>query len=94
MRWLQNYLLAGIIDILSAIKHQLNSIEMKVSELAATLNTVKDTLSKAKAEILAKIEALSSSDPDISPEGQQAIEQLKAVATALDDVVPDATPDA
>ena len=88
---LQQWLLAGILEELSHIRQQLNQLEMKQSELAATLNTVKDTLSKAKTEILAKIEALSSSDPDISPEGQQAIEQLKAVATALDDVVPDAT---
>lgn len=67
-------------------------IIMKQSELAAALTSVKDQLTKAKDEILAKIAALQTSDPDISPEGQAALDSLKAIAQALDDVVEDVPP--
>lgn len=77
---------------LAILNLKLEKILMKQSELAAALEAVKNQLSKAKDEILAEIEKLKSSDPDISPEGVAAIENLQAIGQALDDVVADVPP--
>lgn len=61
----------------------------KVSEVAAAINAVNEQLEKARLEIVSAIAALSASDPDLSPEGNAALDRLKAVAQRLDDVVPD-----
>lgn len=65
---------------------------MKLSELAAALTTVGDQVTKAKDEIVAKITALeaSLSDVEIPAEAQTNLDALKALAQALDDIVPDA----
>ncbi len=94
LRRFRTWLLVEIYETLSHIVSQLNKFDMKLSEALAALSTIKDTLAKAKGEILSKIEALNSTDPDISPEGQATIDQLKAVADALDAIVPDVTPTA
>ena len=79
---------------LAAINKQLENINVKLSELATSLNEVGDKLDKAKAEILAQIEKLEAADPDLSPEGQAAVERLREVAEALDAVVEDEAPPA
>jgi len=71
---------------------KLDKLIMKVSELAAVLEAVRSQIKKASTEIMAKIEALSSSDPDLSPEALAALSDIKASAKALDDIVPDAVP--
>lgn len=62
---------------------------MKLSDLSGSLNEVGDQLEKAQAEILDALTKLSESDPDISPEGQEAINRLKSAAQRLDDIIPD-----
>ncbi len=79
--------------VLAQININLKELNMKVSEALAALKDAKAELSKASTEILAKIEALQSSDPDISAEGQETVDGIVKIAKALDDVVPDA-PDA
>ena len=74
---------------LDEISEQLEQINVKLSELSGHLNEVGDKLEKAQAEILAALDKLASSDPDLSPEGQAAVERVKAIAEALDAVIPD-----
>jgi chromosome segregation ATPase len=73
----------------SEINKQQKKIDMKLSELAGSLNEVGDKLDKAQAEILDAIAKLQATDPDISPEGQDSVQRLKSVADALDAIVPD-----
>jgi hypothetical protein len=68
-------------------------IMARISDLAAIANGIGDQLEKAKAEIEAAIAALKNADPDISPEGQAALERLVTVAQAFDDLNPDVTPE-
>lgn len=60
---------------------------MKVSEATAAFIEVKDALVEASDELLALIEKLKESDPDISPEGAAAVEKSLSIARALKDVV-------
>lgn len=62
---------------------------MKQSELAAKLEEVSTQLHKAKEEIMAELDALRASDPDLSPEGVAAVQKLGNIAQALDDVIAD-----
>ena len=71
------------------VKKQLKETHMKLSDLSGSLNQVGDQLEKAQAEILDALEKLAASDPDISPEGQAAIDRLKSAAQRLDDIIPD-----
>lgn len=83
--------LKRIENAVNVIYRNLDELTMKLSEALAAIAQVKAQLIKAKDEILAKISALESTDPDISPEGQENISGLKAIAEALDGIVPDAT---
>lgn len=74
------------------INNKLDKIIMKQSELAANLEGVSSQLSKAKDEILAELDKLRASDPDLSPEGIAAVQKLGNIAQALDDVIADAPP--
>src|SRR5262245_40380012 len=60
----------------------------KQSELAGLLKSVGDKLDEASTEILAEIEKLKQTDPDISAEGMAQLERITAKATALADIVP------
>ena len=82
--------LAEINKKLDTTSEQLEVITLKLSELTGHLNEVGDKLEKAQAEILAALEKLGSSDPDLSSEGQAAVDRVRAIAEALDAVVPDA----
>jgi hypothetical protein len=64
---------------------------MKLSELLQALTDLQTQIEKAKAEILAKIAALelALSDVDVPADAQVKIDELKAAAQALDDIVPD-----
>lgn len=72
---------------------QLTILTMKVSEAIEAFKQVGTTLTKASAEIKAKLEELQNADPDISEEGKAAIESVLAVANALDAIVPDVATD-
>mgnify|MGYP001611763744 CR=1 FL=1 len=80
-------------DELRIVNLKLDLLIMKVSELVETLGAVRVQLKKASTEILVKIDALSSSDPDLSPEVLEALADIKLSAQALDDIVPDAVPE-
>lgn len=72
---------------------RLGQLKEAIVSLADDLNAVRDQLSKAKGEIVAKIGGLetalaSAGDPD--PAVAAAVEALKSAAQELDDVVPDA----
>lgn len=69
----------------------LEDFEMQLSELAQTITQIGVQLTKAQDEILAKIEDLEEALTDVvvSPEVENALESLKGVAQALDDIVPD-----
>lgn len=63
------------------------------TELAASINAVKDQLAKVGTEINGKIAELTAALDNagaVSPEVQDAIDGLKAAAQSLDDIVPDA----
>ena len=76
----------------AATKQDLEAMERrimaKVSDALNDLKTVKEQLVKAKAEILAKIDALiaASGDRELTPEEETARTELKSAAQALDDV--------
>lgn len=74
---------------------KLNRLVMKLSEALALVKSSGDVLSKASAEITKLISDLKDTDPDISTEGQESVERISAIATALDSIVPDVSdPDA
>ena len=59
---------------------------MKQSELASGLREIREKLIEASHEINERLSELGSTDPDISPEGQELIQDLKAKAQSLADV--------
>jgi len=67
-------------------------IIMKLNELATQLGGLAAQLDKASSEIVAKIDELETAlaDTEIPDEATVMIEELKAQAQALDDIVPDA----
>jgi hypothetical protein len=60
-----------------------------MSELGDALNAISVQLAKAKDEILAKISALEGQIGTIPADAQANLDAVKAIAQALDDVVPD-----
>lgn len=69
-------------------------ISMKLNELATQLSGLAVQLDKAAAEIVGKIDELETAlaDTEIPDEATVMIEELKAKAQALDDIVPDFIP--
>lgn len=65
---------------------------MKLDGLKQALDNTKAQLLKASSEIQTKIENLEIElqNQDTTPEVDTALEELKAVAQQLDDIVPDA----
>jgi uncharacterized protein YoxC len=65
-----------------------------MSNTSQTLEAIVAQLSKAKGEIVGKIQTLTDSinnnQDTLSPESQQALSDLQTVAQQLDDIVPDA----
>lgn len=77
---------------LAAINTNLTDILMKLSEALELLKGAKEKLAEGKTEILAKLEELKNTDPDLSPEGAAIIGEIADIATALADVVPNTPP--
>lgn len=85
-------ILDDINDNLELITQKLESIDMKVSELVPALNQLGDKLDQAKAELVALIDQLRQSDPDLSPEGASALARISSIVDALDALTPNETP--
>src|SRR4029077_14575482 len=79
-------------DHLDEVTKTLESIEMKVSDLFPALNQLGDRLETAKAELVALIDQLRQSDPDLSPEGASALARISAITEALDALTPNEPP--
>jgi len=77
-------------ELRQIIKQQ-GEIKMKLSELLDALSALDDQIDKAQAEILAKIAALEAAlvNVEIPADAQAKIDELKAAAQSLDDIVPD-----
>lgn len=83
-----NWLFRPIIDLLERII-------MNQAELAQALADIKAQADKAKAEIVAKIQALEdaiAAGGATTPEVDAALADLKGSVQGLDDLNPDATP--
>ena len=63
-----------------------------VNELAASLKTINEQLAKSKSEIVARVDALENAlkNTEIPAEAQEALDELRGTAQALDDLNPDA----
>ena len=79
----------GSMKLLVSMNQKLDTIDMKISELTAALTQVSDRLDTGVAEILALIDQLSQADPDLSQEGQNALDRLRVKVEALNEIVPD-----
>lgn len=89
-----------VIIQLEKIKHQNHfliikqiSMSQTQEEAAAQLSALSDQLTKAKGEIVAKIQALTdaaAAADNVDPALQTAIDNLAPIAQQLDDIVPDA----
>jgi methyl-accepting chemotaxis protein len=82
----------------NAILKQLFSLNNKIdhfmSNTSQTLDQIVQQITKAKGEIVAKIQeltdAVTNNQDNLSPESQQKLSELQALAQQLDDIVPDA----
>ena len=75
-------------ESLDNVAKQIEKLDMKVSELFPALTQLGDKLEQAKAELVALLDQLRQSDPDVSPEGAQAIARINAIVDALDALTP------
>jgi len=82
----------NIESTLNGLTTLLGQIIMKLDGLKQALDNTKAQLLKASSEIQTKIENLEIElqNQDTTPEVDTALEELKAVAQQLDDIVPDA----
>jgi hypothetical protein len=69
----------------------LEKIMTKLSELETSLTSLSTELSKAKGEILDKIDTLQAelSDVALTPQAEAALNDLTVAVKAIDDIVPD-----
>lgn len=65
---------------------------MKLSEALTAIGELETSLDEASTEILAELEKLRTTDPDLSPEGTALVERAKAKAKALADIIPNEPP--
>lgn len=67
----------------------------KVSELNAKLVALRDQLTKVSTELTTKIDTLTEqlANTEIPADAQATLDSLTASVQALDDIVPDVTPD-
>ena len=82
-------------DEFARIHERLDKIMATQTELAALLATIATQITKAKTEVIAKIQALTdavAAAGTVTPEVQAATEALAALAQQLDDIVPDVPP--
>ena len=73
----------------------LESIMTTIVELKDSLVAIQSQLSKAREEIINKIDDLqiALTNVPIPPEAEEALANLVATAQGLDDIVPDPTPE-
>jgi len=84
---------ADVSAVLTRILRTLEKIMATQAELAATLLAVRDQLTKASAEIVARVAALEqaiANAGNTTPETDAALAAVKEIAQALDDLNPDA----
>jgi hypothetical protein len=89
MLWLETVILIVLIAGFVQLRRELMATQQ---ELVAQLNTVRDQFTKAKDEIVAKIQALQDAINNAggtTPEVDAAVAELVSLAQALDDIVPD-----
>lgn len=67
-------------------------IDMKLSEALAAVGELEASLDEASTEILAELEKLRTTDPDLSAEGAALIERVRGKARGLADIIPNAEP--
>jgi len=91
-RRFQLWLVAGIIEELSHIRRQLNEISMKQSEQNAKILELAPKLVRAVEEIKVLIATLKQTDPDVSPEGAEAIAKMETALGVADDLAPEIPP--
>ena len=84
-----------LISAILYIPITLEKIMTTLVQLTDTLVAVEKQLEKAQSEILNKIEALNAALTNVvlPPEAEAALANLKREAEALDNIVPDATPE-
>ena len=88
-------ILAAQLALLGLTFERLGKIMTDQTTLASDLAAIKDQLTKAAGEIVAKVAALEaavSASGGTTPEVDAAVADLKAVAQALDDLNPDPAP--
>jgi ElaB/YqjD/DUF883 family membrane-anchored ribosome-binding protein len=67
---------------------EVKEIIMKLDEVIAQVSAISSQLSRARAEILDRIQKLQDAMGDLTPEQVAAIDQLKAAAASIDDIAP------
>lgn len=75
---------------LSETRKRHQEIMAKLSTLGGTLTAIETTLNKVKTEVEALKNQLG--DVDLPADAQATLDRLSALATALDELNPDATP--
>jgi hypothetical protein len=91
MPWRTLIILVGVgVSAFGIVQHQ-RKIMAKLSTLAGQLGVVETTLVKVQAEIVTLQGSLG--DVDIPVAAQESLDRLSALATALDELNPDAVPD-
>lgn len=88
-KWWNEGLYIKLDEILVIVKNIERKEDKYMSELGDALSAISAQLSKAKDEILAKIATLEGQIGTIPPDAQANLDAVKAIAQALDDVVPD-----
>lgn len=83
--------LAGLSAFQTDATRTLKEHQMKLSQLTAQLQTVDAQLTKAKAEILGRLDELQAAlaDVEVPLDAATAITALAMTAQGLDDIVPD-----
>lgn len=76
-------------NALNAILTTIDNNHMKQSEFNAKVLEFVPKVTRVLAEIRDAIEKLKASDPDVSPEGAQAIATMDTALSGLDDLAPE-----
>lgn len=86
----RDWLLGGFSAKQSQILHEVEKLMTAVTDLAAAVTDVKNTLVRARDEIVAKIAALEDalSSVELPEDAETALAELRSAAQALDDIVP------
>lgn len=87
---IKNWVIEWLFEDIYRRIDELERKEVKdVGELNDALIAIKDQLTKAKDEILAKIATLEGQIGSIPADAQATLEELKGLAQVMDDINPD-----